>query len=310
MASKATTKKESPDTQPVHRFGAHLSVAGGMVNALHAARDTGCDALQVFVKNQRQWQAKPFESVEISAWLNELERSALQPVVAHASYLINLASDDAALAKKSQQALVDEMQRCDQLSIPYLVLHPGAAMKQTTEAALERVAKALNRIHRSEPELRCQVLLETTAGQGTTLGRTFAELGTILDQLEQPQRIAVCVDTCHVFAAGYDIRSESGYAAMMREAGESVGLDRIRCWHLNDSVGELGSHKDRHAHVGHGELGKAGFRQLLADQRMMGLPMILETPKGTDQAGRDWDRKNLRRLRQMAAANRKRRKNE
>lgn len=291
-----------------HRFGAHLSIAGGMQNALTAARDVGCDALQVFVKNQRQWKAKPIDDSQLSMWHAELGQSSSLPIVAHASYLINLGTDNPELSEKSQEALLDELTRCDQLSIPYLVLHPGAAGKQAVEDALKRVASALDHVHRKGAHLQSQVLLETTAGQGTTLGRTFSELGEIIDRVNEPQRLGVCVDTCHVFAAGYDIRNPQGYARMMSEAESAVGLERIRCWHLNDSLGALGSCKDRHAHIGLGELGKVGFRALLEDERMAGLPMILETPKGTDEAGRDWDQRNLRRLRQLATASRKHRR--
>lgn len=281
-----------------------------MHNALLAAKEVGCDALQVFVKNQRQWQAKPIEDEQLAQWHDELQRHENLPIVAHATYLINLGTHDKTLSKKSSDALLDELRRCDQLSIPGLVLHPGAAGEQTPAAAIKRVAKALDSVHKQGAEVKCQVWLETTAGQGTTLGRTFGELGAILEQLKQPERIGICIDTCHVFAAGYDIRTAEGYAAMMTEAEASVGLERIRCWHLNDSVGALGSRKDRHAHIGEGELGKAGFRQLLSDDRMAGIPMILETPKGTDEAGLDWDKRNLRRLRLMASQGKRRRSGE
>ena len=279
-----------------------------MHNALLAAEEVGCDALQVFVKNQRQWQAKPFESEQLDQWHAELEKQPDLPIVAHASYLINLGTDDQTLSEKSRAALLDELQRCDQLAIPGLVLHPGAAGEQTTNAAIQRVAKALDAVHKQGADVRCQVLLETTAGQGTTLGRTFEELGAIIDLLKEPERVGICIDTCHVFAAGYDIRSEEGYTVMMDTAAATVGLERIRCWHFNDSVGTLGSHKDRHAHIGEGELGKAGFRTVLADERMDGIPMILETPKGTDDAGKDWDKRNLRCLRLMASQARKHRR--
>lgn len=284
-------------TQTQPRLGAHLSVAGGMHHALRAARRLRCASLQVFVKNQRQWRAPPLVAETVRAWHAELDHGDVYPVVAHASYLINLASADATLWAKSRAAMVDELTRCETLGIPYLVVHPGAAGEQSTDAAVARITDAIDRILKALPDGRTMILLETTAGQGTALGRSFAELGAIIAGVAEPQRVGVCVDTCHVFAAGYEIRDPAAYAAMIREAERQVGLHRIRCWHLNDSKGPLGSHRDRHEHIGRGQIGSAGFRNVLCDRRMAGLPMILETPKGVNERGREWDRVNLQRLR-------------
>jgi deoxyribonuclease-4 len=283
-----------------HRFGAHLSIAGGMHNAIAEALRLRCGTVQVFVKNQRQWRAAPFKPDELERWHDLLKTPGFGPTVAHATYLINLASPDRALFAKSVAAFSKELLRCDTLDIPYLVVHPGAAVGAPPERAIARVAKALNRIFDKHPDLKAIPLIETTAGQGSTLGRTFEELGAIIRQVEEPQRVGVCIDTCHVFAAGYDIRDTDAYNSMIERAHREVGLERIRCWHLNDSKGGLGSRIDRHEHIGRGCIGGRGFRNLLADPRFRGVPMILETPKGEDARGREWDRLNLARLRTIS----------
>ncbi len=284
-----------------HRFGAHLSIAAGVQRALRAGRSLGCQVVQLFVKNQRQWHARPLEPADVQQWQKLQATCGLDPPVAQAGYLINLASPDPKLHARSFQALVDELERCDLLDIPYLVIHPGSATDGSRARGIARVAATLNRVFEQHPRLRTMPLLETTAGQGNALGRSFEELGEIIRSVQEPRRIGVCIDTCHVFAAGYDIRRPEGYRAMVQTAVRQVGLDRIRCWHLNDSRAPCGSHLDRHEHIGRGWLGKTAFINLLADTRFVGLPMIIETPKGTDGLGRNWDRLNLRRLRAIAA---------
>lgn len=279
------------------RLGAHLSIAGGMHKALEAALALGCETMQVFVKNQRQWRAKPLAPADVERWHELLASSGVDPVVAHATYLINLASPDSALRARSQEAFAEELLRCDELGIQYMVVHPGAVKESSREEGVRRVARGLDSIFERYPDLSPMVLLETTAGQGTTLGRTFGELGAIIGEVSEPTRVGICVDTCHIFAAGYDIRTPSGYAKMLAEAQRDVGLERIRCWHLNDSRGALGSHLDRHAHIGHGELGRDAFRNVLTDKRFRGVPLLLETPKGVDERERDWDVVNLACLR-------------
>lgn len=285
-----------------HRFGAHLSVAGGVHHALEAARALRCDVVQVFVKNQRQWRAPPLDPAEVRAWHELLARPGFGPAVAHASYLINLASSNRTLWARSRAALGEELRRCHALKIPYLVVHPGSAGEARRTPALARVARAVGEAYARHAEVETLVLLETTAGQGTTLGASFAELGEIMGRVDRAPRVGVCIDTCHVFAAGYDIRDAGAYRAMIAEAERDVGLERVRCWHLNDSRGACGGRVDRHAHIGHGQLGVVAFRNVLSDARFFGLPMILETPKGTDASGRDWDRINLRRLRAISRA--------
>lgn len=282
-----------------HCFGAHLSVAGGMSRALHSAAALRMKTVQVFVKNQRQWHAPPLSTAQIDAWhAARLRHADIRPLVAHASYLLNLASASAALRRQSIAALTDELRRCAQLEIDYLVLHPGAAGDQAPGVACLRVAQALNQVLDRLRQTRVMPLLETTAGQGTSLGRSFEELALMLDGASHP--VGVCVDTCHVFAAGYDIRDPASYQRMTALAADTIGLERVRCWHVNDSLADLGARVDRHAGIGKGRIGHAGFRNLLADARFAGLPMILETPKGCSPGGRDLDSLNLATLRRLS----------
>ncbi len=300
---KRTSKhgRSKARTASRHRFGSHLSIAGGMHHAIEEALRLGFDTVQVFVKNQRQWRASPFKSDDLERWFELLATPNFGPPVAHATYLINLASADAGLFKKSTAAFAEELSRCTALRIPYLVVHPGAAGDQSPDAALARVAEALNRIFNDDPKQTTMPLLETTAGQGSSLGRTFEQLGAIIDLLEEPARVGVCLDTCHVFAAGYDIRDPASYSDAMDSADRAFGLSRIKCWHLNDSKRELGSRVDRHEHIGRGCIGSAGFRNILGDRRHDGTPMVLETPKGENEAGREWDLINKARLRSIAS---------
>jgi deoxyribonuclease IV len=295
---RARTRKAGANL--AHRLGAHLSIAGGMHHALEAALRLRCDTVQVFVKNQRQWRAAPLDPDDVAIWHRLRATVGFGPVVAHATYLVNLASADRRLFVQSRDAFAEELQRCQALGIRYLVVHPGSAVGSSAARGIARVADALNTIFDRSPDLETMPLLETTAGQGAVLGRSFDELAEIIRRVEQPARVGVCVDSCHVFAAGYDIRVPVQYDAMIAEAARTVGLERIRCWHVNDSQGDCGSHLDRHAHIGQGRLGNAAFRNLLGDARFFDVPMILETPKGTDAAGRDFDRLNLRRLRSIA----------
>jgi deoxyribonuclease-4 len=288
-------------TAPRHRFGAHTSIAGGMHHALEIGLGLGCDAVQVFVKNQRQWRAAPLRSDDLQRWLALLGTPGFGPVVAHATYLINLASGDKTVRARSRAAFEQELERCQTLRIPYLVFHPGAATDGDRRAAIARVAAALDDAFRRRSAPQVMPLLENTAGQGAALGWRLDELGEIIGHVHRPARVGVCLDTCHLFAAGYDIRQPRGYQEMVAAADRAFGLPRIRCWHLNDSRAGLGSHVDRHEHIGHGQVGAAGFRNLLSDARFRGLPMIIETPRGQDGARRDWDRLNLRCLRRLAA---------
>lgn len=275
-------------------LGAHMSIAGGHEKALISAAAFEMTACQIFTKNASQWTAKPLDPGGIERFREQRAATGIEHLVAHDSYLINLASPDEALREKSRLAFRDELDRCDALGVPFLVTHPGAHMGDGAEAGLARVAEAINRIHAERPEGRTMTLLETTAGQGTCLGRTFEELAGIIELVEDKGRVGVCFDTCHAFAAGYDLREREGYEATMRAFDEIVGFSRLRAFHLNDSKKGLGSRVDRHAHIGEGELGAAAFGFVLNDPRFDGLPGLLETPKGDDG---EEDRRNLATLR-------------
>lgn len=267
------------------KMGAHMSIAGGVSHALDRAASIRTNALQLFTKNNRQWQGPPIDEEDVIRFHEQADALDLHCYVSHASYLINLASPQDALWEKSRQAHKDELQRAHAYGVPLVVLHPGAHTGSGEEAGIRRIADALNQIHAELPECgNVMTLLELMAGQGTTIGRSFAQLRAILDRIEARDRVAICADTCHAFAAGYDLRSEAGYEAMVVELEAELGLDALKCWHLNDSKHELGSHKDRHEHIGRGEIGTDAFRRLLNDERWLGIPMLLETPKGEDMA--------------------------
>jgi deoxyribonuclease-4 len=271
-------------------FGAHVSAAGGVDLALGRAFDFEMTACQIFTKNERQWAAKPLDPAVIERFVAKREETGIGHIISHDSYLINIASPDDAMWEKSRQALIEELRRCDVLGVPYLVSHPGAHVGSGTEAGVRRLGEAVNRIHYEMPDSQAVLLLETTAGQGTCLGATFDEIAAMIDLIEDKDRVGVCLDTCHIFAAGYDLRDEASYAATKSAFDTIIGLDRIKCMHLNDSLKPLGSRVDRHAHIGEGELGKSAFEFIVNDPRFEGLPGVLETPKGADASE---DRMNL-----------------
>ncbi len=277
-------------------LGAHMSIAGGHEQAIERATAFGMTACQIFTKNANQWSAKPIDQAAAERFRERWAESGLRALVAHGSYLINLASPDDALREKSCLAFRDEVDRCELLGVPYLVTHPGGHMGSGVEAGMARVVEAINRIHDERPEGVTAGLLETTAGQGTCLGRSFEELAGILALIEDQRRVGVCFDTCHAFAAGYDLRDRPGYEATMRAFDDAIGLERMRVFHLNDSKKGLGSRVDRHAAIGEGELGPEAFGFVLNDPRFDGLPGILETPKGNDG---EEDRRNLATLRAL-----------
>lgn len=285
-----------------HRFGSHLSVAGGFENAFHEGVEIGCDCLQIFVKNQRQWKAKPITDEQIKAYKQAAKETGIGPVVAHASYLLNLASPEAENRDKSVKALVDELERCEALGVVGLVLHPGAHMKDGDDKGIKRISASLNKAHTATKGIACRVLLESTAGQGTTIGHEVEHLGRIIDGVKAAERLGVCLDTCHLFAAGYDIRDADAYESLIQAMDTSFGIDRIACIHMNDSKHELGSRRDRHEHIGEGCIGRAGFVNVVNDARLVGVPMILETEKGDDDKGRPYDKVNLDKLRRMVRA--------
>ena len=263
-------------------LGAHVSIAGGVDKAVLRGQQIGCQTIQVFTKSNHRWAAPPLRDETIENWYRNLEESGIAPVVAHDSYLINLASPDDALWQKSLDAFVVEMERCQALSIPYLVMHPGAHTGSGEEVGLRRVATALDRAFERVPDARVTVLLETTAGQGSSLGYRFEHLARIMEQARADDRLGVCFDTCHALAAGYEIRSPEGYEATFQQFDQIVGLERLQVFHVNDSKRDLGSRVDRHEHIGQGYVGLEGFGLLLNDDRFRQHPMLLETPKGPD----------------------------
>lgn len=283
-------------------FGAHMSISGGLHLALARGEAVGCRTLQIFSKNERQWTAKPLTEEAIERFKFEQARTGISPVIVHDSYLINLASSKDDLWEKSIAAFAQELERCNQLGIPYLVTHPGAHTGAGAAAGLQRVVAALDRLFADGIGGDTLVLLETTAGQGTCLGGCFEELADVLDKVERPDRLAICVDTCHIFAAGYDFRAPQSYAAVFERLISLVGLERIKVFHLNDSKGALGSHVDRHEAIGDGQIGLEGFQLLVNDPRFAALPMVLETPKGSDDTE---DRRNLATLHSLCQCNEK-----
>jgi len=285
---------------PQRRFGSHLSVAGGLENAIGEALQLNCDCVQIFVKNQRQWRAAKLSEDAVMRFKDAVRGApspGVHPVVAHASYLLNLASPDSGTRKQSISAMIDEVERCEALGVSSLVFHPGAHLTGSMEEGIAHVANSLNEMHRTCLGFRTTILLESTAGQGSAIGWQFSQLAAILDRVSESQRLGVCLDTCHLFAAGYDIRTPDTYAATIDELHRTVGCERVKCIHVNDSKRELASRVDRHEHIGKGKIGKPAFAHVINDPRFFGVPMILETPKGKDGRGVDFDKTNLKKLR-------------
>ncbi|HEX3998079.1 MAG TPA: deoxyribonuclease IV [Pirellulales bacterium] len=280
-------------------FGAHQSIAGGYYKAVEAAARCGCQCVQLFTKNNNQWRAKPIVDDDVARFRSALAEHKIAHPLSHNSYLINMAAADGPLWKQSVDAFVVELLRAEQLGIPYVVAHPGAYTSTSEAAGLAQIVRALDEVHRQTPALKVQTLLENTAGQGSSLGCRFEHLAAIIGGVGEPERLGVCIDTCHVFAAGYPLAPRKEYLATMREIDRLVGLDRIRAFHLNDSKKPLGSRVDRHAHIGHGAMGLEPFRLLVNDRRFGKIPMYLETPKEADGEfrGEELDRMNLATLR-------------
>ena len=281
-----------------HFLGAHQSIAGGHDRAVHAANTAGCTSLQIFTKNNNQWAAPPLLEEKVVAFRQLMSKSKISRPVAHNSYLINMASADDGLWRKSIEAMVVELQRGEALGLVDLVAHPGAHVGSGEEAGLKRIVEALDEIHRATRGFGIRIALETTAGQGSCLGHRFEHLAQIFDGVDDPERLGVCIDTCHVFAAGYRFGTQLEYDETFGEFDRVVGLDRVRVLHLNDSIREFGSRVDRHAGIGLGKIGLEPFGFVLNDRRLAGLPMVLETPKGAVD-GEDLDLINLRRLRSL-----------
>lgn len=275
------------------KIGAHMSMAGGHHKAVHSAHRVGFRTVQVFTKSNNQWRAAALTDDHVRAFRSALDETGVADPVAHASYLINLGSPDEALWEKSIAALAVEIERGEALGISDLVMHPGAHVGTGEEAGLARIAAGLDEVHRRTKGVALRIALETTAGQGSCLGHRFEHIGELLGSVTEPERLGVCVDTCHIFAAGYPLGTRTEYDDTMGQLARTVGLDRVRVLHLNDSVKPLGSRVDRHAGIGLGKLGVEPFRFLINDPNFRSLPMILETPKGED-GGEDLDAVNLR----------------
>ncbi len=288
---------------PACKFGAHMSIAGGCDRAVWAASELKCKTVQIFTKNNTQWRAEPLSAEQATAFRSALAQTAIADPIAHTSYLINLGSPDERLWEKSIDAMTVEVERCQALGILDLVVHPGAHMGEGERAGLTRIAKALDLVHRRTAGANVTIDLETTAGQGTNLGHRFEHLQGILERVARPERLGVCGDTCHIFAAGYSLSSPEEYDETIDRLDHCVGLARLRVWHLNDSQRECGSRVDRHAGIGLGLMGLEPFRHLVNDPRFRGLPMILETPKGIEK-GENLDVRNLRTLRKLVRRSR------
>jgi len=278
------------------RLGAHMSVAGGLPRAIERAVELDATALQIFVKSARQWKAAALDAELCAEFRRALSQSGLAPfTMAHASYLINLASADPALRERSIEALADELDRCCALGVPYLVLHPGSHLGAGEEEGVRRVSLAVDSAMRGHGR-GVRLLLETTAGQGTNLGHRFEQIGAMIRGARSKRRLGVCFDTCHAYAAGYGLTSRADYDATFADFERHIGLARLHAFHLNDSKHDRGTRRDRHEDIGQGTLGHGPFRRLLNDPRFFEVPMVLETPKGDADEG---DRKNLACLRAM-----------
>lgn len=273
---------DSP-TPPI-LLGAHMSIRGGPSMAIERARSVNCTAMQIFVKNNMQWFARPLTREEIAAFLNHVQRSELISVFGHANYLINLAATNPQFHSNSIRALSEELTRADQLELPFLVMHPGAHLGAGERAGLEKIVSSIDEVFRKIPKVKTKIALEITAGQGSCIGHRFEHLAHIIDNVGEPERLCVCLDTAHLFAAGYDISSESGVKNTFREFDRLIGRDRLVAIHVNDSKTGRGSRVDRHEHIGKGRIGLEAFQFIMRNPRFRTIPKVLETPKGKDLA--------------------------
>ena len=283
-------------------IGLHTSIAGGLTTALVQGKRLGAEVVQLFVSSPSQWRTHPVSDDSVDQFRQLARESGVLPVMVHGRYLVNLASPQADLRRRSSHTFSDELELTERLGVPYLTIHPGSSTSGSTDAGLKHVADAVRRALDRHPKWRASVLLETTSGSGSTLGGTFEELAWMLTEIDRPDRTGICLDTCHVFVAGYDIRSAVGYEQTFEQFDRIIGLDRLKAFHVNDSKGELGSRRDRHDGIGRGYIGSRAFGRLLRDRRFEGRPFILETPKGTNDEGIENDRINLAKLRRYRAS--------
>ena len=266
-------------------LGIHVSIAGGFPKAIGRGVELGCEAIQIFVKSASQWRGRPLAAEEVAEFRREHAASPIGPLLAHSSYLINLAATDEAILERSRWALGDELDRCQALGVQGLVVHPGAHLGAGEEAGLDRIAESLDAVYAQRPGCPVRVLLENTAGQGTVLGYRLEQLEATLARAACRERLGIALDTCHAFAAGYPLHEETGLAELLAEMEERFGIHRVGCLHLNDSKKPFASRRDRHANLGQGEMGAETFRRLVAEPRLAAVPMLLETPAGDDNEG-------------------------
>jgi deoxyribonuclease-4 len=289
-------KRQSKGRQDI-LLGAHFSIAGGLHKALFTASAYGCTALQIFTKNANTWKERSLSKQEIDRFNEARQLTGIKSICSHTSYLINLGSPEKNKFNRSIKALKAELVRSSQINIPFVIMHPGSHMGKGVDKGLRRIALGINTTFNITPEMTCRLLLETTAGQGSNLGYTFEQLAQISELVEAKERIGYCFDTCHAFAAGYDIGTEKAYRATMQAFDRVLGLERLLAIHLNDAKQGLGSKRDRHEHIGRGAIGIDGFRCIMNDRRLKDVPKILETPKGKGVV--DYDRMNLKRVRSL-----------
>jgi deoxyribonuclease-4 len=277
-------------------LGAHQSIAGGIHKAFERGDSLGCTTLQVFTKNANQWRAKPITPADAANYKLAESSSQIRPVIAHTSYLINLCGKDRELLDRSRESFIDELRRCHLLGIPYLNFHPGAHCGMGEPDGIKTIIESLNVAHAATPDLQVKSVIETTAGQGSSLGHTFEQVKQIMEGVDDRARMAVCMDTCHIFAAGYDIRTPDQYEKTLQAFDDIVGLKNLVAIHMNDSLKGLGARRDRHEHIGKGAIGLEGFKCFMQDPRLSEIPKILETPKDDDL---EFDRMNLKTLREL-----------
>ena len=296
-------KKSAAAKEPVRQrkskilLGAHMSIGGGVHRAIERSCSIECNAMQIFVKNNMQWFARPLERAEIKAFIEHAQRCHLDSVFAHANYLINLAATNPQFHANSLRALAEELTRADQLELPFLVMHPGAHLGAGEQAGLDKIVGSIDAVHTVLPKVKTKIALETTAGQGSCLGDRFEQIAYVIDNVREPERLCVCLDTAHVHAAGYDLATEASTRKMFTEFDRTIGLARLAALHLNDSKTERGSRVDRHEHIGKGKIGLKAFRYIMREPRFRKIPKVLETPKGKELLE---DVENMKTLRALA----------
>ncbi len=286
--------KASKTNRPL--LGAHMSIAGDVGEALTRGKSIGCDCIQIFTKSSRQWAAKPYTEEQIANFKRNQRATGIAMVVAHDSYLLNLGAPDEKLRKRSVAGFIDELERCEALGVPYLIAHPGSHVGSGEEAGIRTIARSLDEAHAACKGFQTHVALEITAGQGSNLGYKFEQMAQIFDAVKEHERLRLCFDTEHAFAAGYDLTTEEGYERTFSELDKYIGSRKVVAFHLNDSLKPLNSHVDRHQHIGKGHLGTAPFKRLLHDPRFFGIPMCLETEPGPEMKDIAADLATLRRL--------------